>query len=146
MLKPTEGPATVAILGGNPVIGKALESLLRSADYVPRFFSEYPEEDAEPLGGAKVALILPALSSRHQEALITLIKKTPSTTNMPVIELSTTPNENGNGQVTRVLWPCGIEELRRFIDEKLLGDSIDAPESREPGNPRSHDDIVRQHP
>ena len=146
MLKPTEGPATVAILGGNPVIGKALESLLGSADYVPRFFSEYPEEDAEPLGGAKVALILPALSSRHQEALITLIKKTPSTTNLPVIELSTTPNENGNGQVTRVLWPCGIEELRRFIDEKLLGDSIDAPESREPGNPRSHDDIVRQHP
>ena len=146
MLKPTEGPATVAILGGNPVIGKALESLLRSADYVPRFFSEYPEEDAEPLGGAKVALILPALSSRHQEALITLIRKTPSTTKLPVIELSTTPNENGNGQVTRVLWPCGIEDLRRFIDEKLLGDSIDAPESREPGNPRSHDDIVRQHP
>lgn len=145
MLKPTEGPATVAILGGNPVIGKALESLLRSADYVARFFSEYPEEDAEPLGEARVALVLPALSSRHQESLITLIRTTPSTTNLPVIELITTPSENGNGQVTRVLWPCGIEDLRRTIDEKLLGDSLDAPERREPGSPRSYNDLARQH-
>ena len=132
MLNPTEGPATVAILGGNPVIGKALESLLRSADYVARFFSEYPEEDAKPLGEARVALILPALSSTHQDALITLIRNTPSTTNLPVIELITTPSENGNGQVTRVPWPCGIEDLRRFIDEKLLGDPQGAPETRDP--------------
>src|SRR5919202_4295239 len=116
MLKPTQGPATVAILGGNPVIGKALESLLRSADYVARFFSEYPEDDAEPLGDARVALILPALSSAHQEALIELIRTTPSTMNLPLIELITSPTENGNGQVTRVPWPCGIEDLRRFID------------------------------
>jgi hypothetical protein len=146
MLNPTEGPAIVAILGGNPVIGKALESLLRSADYVARFFSEYPEEDVEPLEGAKVALILPALSSSHQEILITLIRNTPSTTNLPVIELITTPNGNGNGQVTRVPWPCDIEDLQRFIDEKLPGDPTGTPESREPGNPRSHDDITRQHP
>jgi hypothetical protein len=136
MLNPTEGPATVAILGGNPVIGKALESLLRSADYVARFFSEYPEEDAELLGGAKVALILPALSSRHQESLITLIRNTPSTTNLPVIELITTPNENGNGQGTRVPWPCSIEDLRRSIDEKLLGDP-QAP--RKDANPATRD-------
>ncbi len=121
MLNPTEEPAIVAILGGNPVIGKALESLLRSADYVAQFFSEYPEDEAEPLGDARVALILPALSSAHQEALIELIRATPSTTNLPLIELITTPTENGNGQVTRVPWPCGIEDLSRFIDEELLG-------------------------
>jgi hypothetical protein len=39
MLKPVEEPANVAILGSNPVTGKALKSLLRSADYVARFFS-----------------------------------------------------------------------------------------------------------
>jgi hypothetical protein len=142
MLKPTEGPATVAILGGNPVIGKALESLLRSADYVARFFSEYPEGDAEPLGGARVALILPAVSSRHQEDLINLIRTTPSTTDLPVIELITTPTENGNGHVTRVPWPCSIEDLRRSIDEKLLGDVFDTRQRREPGHPQSHDGIA----
>lgn len=145
MLNPAEGPATVAIFGGNAVIGKALESLLRSADYVARFFSEYPEEDVEPLGRAKVALILPALSSRHHESLISLIRDTPSTTDLPVIELITTPNEDGNDRITRVLWPCSMEDLRRSIDEKLLGDPQDAPESREPGDPRSHDGIARQY-
>ncbi|HJQ28380.1 MAG TPA: hypothetical protein VJ827_03510, partial [Rubrobacter sp.] len=131
--------------GGNAVIGKALESLLRSVDYVARFFSEYPEEDVEPLGGAKVALILPALSSRHQESLMALIRDTPSTADLPVIELVTTPNENGNDQITRVLWPCSMEDLRRSIDEKLIEDPPDVPESRGPDNPRSHDDIARQY-
>ena len=155
MLNPTEGPATVAILGGNPVIGKALESLLRSADYVARFFSEYPEEDIEPLRGASVVLILPARSSRHQESLITLIRDTPSTTNMPVIELITTPHENGNGQVTRVPWPCSIQDLRRSrercrlvdsrraIDEKLLGNPKDTPEGRDTESQQLNYDFVR---
>jgi hypothetical protein len=53
-LKPAEGPANIAILGGNPVIGKALEALLASTDYVARFFAEYPEGDAEPLGGRRL--------------------------------------------------------------------------------------------
>lgn len=137
MLTPGEGPATVAILGGNPVIGKALESLLRSADYRARFFSEYPEDEAEPLGDASVALVLPAVSSRHQESLIALIRNTPSTTNLPVIELITTPNENGNDRVTRVPWPCGIEDLRCFIDEKLSEDPLDSQ-----SEPRSVDEIA----
>ena len=116
MVKPAERPATIAILGGNPVIGRALESLLASAGYVARYFSEYPQGDAEPLGGARVALVLPASSSRRQEALLTLIRTTPST-NLPVIELTTTPNENSHG--TRLPWPCSIEDLRRAIDETL---------------------------
>jgi hypothetical protein len=75
-LKPAEGPANIAILGGNPVIGKALEALLSSTDYVAPFFAEYPEGDAEPLGGAQVALVLPAPSSRRHEKLIDMIKNT----------------------------------------------------------------------
>jgi hypothetical protein len=121
MPKAPEGPATIAILGGNPVIGKALESLLASTEYVARFYSEYPEADAEPLGGARVALILPAPSSRRQEALIAQIKDTPSTMNLPVIELTTTPIEDGQGIL--VPWPCSIEDLRRSIDEALLDSS-----------------------
>ena len=117
MMKPAEGPATIAILGGNPVIGKALEALLASTDYVARFYSEYPEGDADPLGGARVALILPAPSGRRQQDLIDLIKNTPSTMNLPVIELTTTPRDKGQGIV--VPWPCSIDDLRRAIDETL---------------------------
>ena len=117
MLRPARGPATIAILGGNPVIGKALESLLASADCVARFFSEYPEGDAEPLRGARVTLLLPASSGGRQEALKAQIKKTPSRMNLPVIELATIPNDNGQGIL--VPWPCSIEDLRRSIEETL---------------------------
>ena len=115
MLRPARGPATIAILGGNPVIGKALESLLASADYVARFFSEYPE--GEPLSGARVALLLPASSGGRQEALKAQIKNTPSTMNLPVIELTTTPIDNS--QSILVPWPCSLDDLRRTIDETL---------------------------
>ena len=117
MLKPAEGPATIAILNGDPVIGRALESLLASADYVARFFSEFPEGAADPLGGARIAIVLPASSSKWQDALMHLIKTTKSTKNLPVVELTTTPNESGHG--TRLPWPCSIEDLRRSIDETL---------------------------
>ena len=117
MLRPTRGPATIAILDGNPVIGKALESLLASADYVARFFSEYPEGDAEPLKGARVALLLPASSGGRQEVLKAKIKNTPSTMNLPVIELTTTPIDDS--QSILVLWPCSLEDLRHTIEETL---------------------------
>jgi hypothetical protein len=123
MLRPARGPTTIAILGGNPVIGKALESLLASADYVARFFSEYPEGGAEPLRGARVALLLPASSGGPQEALKAQIKNAPSTMNLPVIELTTIPNDNG--QDILVPWPCSIEDLRRSIEE-MLQESVTA--------------------
>jgi len=117
MPKAPEGPATIAILGGNPVIGKALESLLASTEYVARLYSEYPEADAEPLGGARIAIVLPASSSKRRDALMHLIKTTKSTKNLPVVELTTTPNESGHDN--RLPWPCSIEVLRRSIDETL---------------------------
>ena len=92
MLNPAEGPTTVAILGENPVVGNALESLLRSTDFAARFFPEYLPNSTEPFEGARVALILPALSTRRNEALIAGIRSHPATVDLPVIELITTPN------------------------------------------------------
>jgi hypothetical protein len=118
MLKPAEGPTTVAILGENPVVGKALESLLLSSDLGARFFFEYPTGSVEPLGGAKVALVLPALSTERREVLMRRIRSSPATADLPIIELITTPDEVHNGH-TRLPWPCGLEELKRSIEAAL---------------------------
>jgi hypothetical protein len=118
MLKPAEGPTIVAILGENPVVGNALESLLRSADYAARFFPEYLPDSTEPFEGAGVALILPGSSAKRNEALIAGIRSHPATVDLQVIELITTPNGEPYGH-TRLPWPCGLEELKRSIEAAL---------------------------
>ncbi len=118
MLNPVDRPAIVAILGENPVVGNALESLLRSADYSARFFPEYLPDSAEPFDGARLALILPASSARRNEALIAGIRSHPATVDLPVIELITTPNGEAYGH-TRLPWPCGLEQLKQCISAAL---------------------------
>ncbi len=122
MLIPADGPTTVAILGENPVVGNALESLLRFADYGARFFPGYPADPAESLEGARVALILPTSSTRRGEALIAHIRSHPATADLRVIELITTPNGERNGH-TRLPWPCSLEVLKRSIEAALPEDS-----------------------
>jgi hypothetical protein len=118
MLTRADVPTTVAILGENPVVGNALESLLRSADYAARFFPEYLPDSAEPFEGARVALIMPALSTKRNAGLIAGIRSHPATVDLPVIELITTPNGEPYGH-TRLPWPCGLEELKRSIEAAL---------------------------
>jgi hypothetical protein len=122
----TEGPTTVAILGENPVVGNALESLLRSTDYAARFFREYLPDPAEPFEGARVALILPTLSTTRNEALIAGVRSHPATMDLPVIELITTPNGEPYGH-TRLPWPCSLEELKRSIEAALPGGNGSQP-------------------
>ena len=119
MLEPMHGPPTVAILGGNPVVGKALESLLESTDYGARYFPENLAESAELPGGVRVALVMPALSNQRSDALITRLLDTSGPDCPPIIELITTPNGHHNGHRIYVSWPCSVEELEQSIGAAL---------------------------
>ena len=123
MLEPADGQTTVAILGGNPVVGKALESLLRSADYGVQFFSEHLAESTELPGDVRVALVMPALNTERSEVLITRVRCTSSTADLPIIELITSPNGQQNGQRIHVPWPCSVEELKQSIEAALSNGS-----------------------
>ncbi len=112
MLEPMHGPPTVAVIGGNPVVGKALESLLESTDYGVRFLPENLAESAELPGGVKVALVMPALSNQRSDALITRLMSASGTDCLPIIELITSPNGHRNGHRIYVSWPCSVEELK----------------------------------
>jgi hypothetical protein len=118
MLNPAHGPTTVAILGENPVVGNALESLLRSADYAARFFPEYLPDSTEPFEGAKTVLLLPASSPKRNKTMIEGIRTSPATAGLRIIELITTPNEERNGHI-RLPWPCSLQELKESIEAAL---------------------------
>jgi hypothetical protein len=114
------GPPTVAILGGNPVVGKALESLLESTDYGVRFISEHLHESAELPREVRVALVMPALRPDRSDALITRLRSASGARVVPIIELITTPNGHHNGHRIHVSWPCSVEELKRNIEATLV--------------------------
>lgn len=120
MLEPMHGPPTVAILGGNPVVGRALEFLLESTDYGVRFFSEQLGESAELPGEVRVAIVMPALRPDRSDALITRLRSASGARVVPIIELITPPNRRHNGHRIPVSWPCSVEELKRNIEAALV--------------------------
>lgn len=123
MLESMREPPTVAIIGGSPVVGKALESLLESTDYGVRFFPENLAGSAELPAGVRVVLVMPALSNQRSDALITRLMSASGTACPPIIELITTPNGHHNGHRIYVSWPCSVEELKQSIEAALANGS-----------------------
>jgi hypothetical protein len=111
----------VAIVGEDPVIGKALEVLLQAAGYHARFLSE-PE--AGELGGlladSQLLVVAPTLGIEHRRDLLNVVSSPATSVKIPVLELL--PVDAGQrlrgGNV--LLWPCSTEELRLAIGAALL--------------------------
>jgi len=115
--------AKVAIIGGDPVVGEALEALLQAAGYRTRFLPESAMDDlpGDLLADSQLLLIAPVLSAGHRKALLEMML------DIPVLELL--PANGGQhlpGEHT-VLWPCSGEELKRAIDALLLDRGLSAP-------------------
>ena len=112
----------VTILGGDPVVGEALEILLQAAGYRPRFLPEsaIDELPGELLSDSKILLIAPVLSAERRKALLEMMQDPTTPVNVPVLQLL--PANGGQhlqgGRI--VLWPCSGEELKRAIDALLI--------------------------
>jgi hypothetical protein len=128
------GAPTVAILGGNPVVGKALESLLESTDYAVRFFPENLAESAELPVGVRIALVMPALSNQRSDALITRLMSASGPVCPSIIELITTPTGDQNGHRIYVSWPCSVEVLKQNIGAALADGFRPATASQDPAH------------
>jgi hypothetical protein len=64
-------PIEIAILGGDPVVGRALELALGSVGYDVRCLHRpLAHEPAELLGGTKLVLLEPRLSAEEREAFV----------------------------------------------------------------------------
>ncbi len=84
-----ESRNTVAILSGDPLIGRALELLLRGAGYEVRLLEEPDATRVEDLlGGVDVLLLDRGLSNGRREGFMGALATTLETATIPVLSLA----------------------------------------------------------
>jgi hypothetical protein len=120
-------PTTIAILGADTVVGRALCALLESFGYETRPLDAYPTGVVdELLDGAHLLLLVPRLDEGVREAFVGAMGKSPpQKADMPVMTLSTAVGENlpEKEGVMSVPWPSETKDLVERIEAALL----DAP-------------------
>jgi hypothetical protein len=120
-------PPTIAILGADTVVGRALCALLENSGYKTRPLDTYPTGVVdEVLEGADLLLLAPRLDEGVREAFVGAMgKSTPQRADMPVIALTTVVEESPQDEGVRsVPWPCETKALVGEIEAALL----DVPE------------------
>ena len=124
---------TVAIFGGDLLVGRALERALASVGYDARLFDgPLTSELVESLGGVRLVLLMPRINTGRRKALLSGMLLMPTTAGLPVVELVTAfdgaRDEREEG-VSLVAWPCEIKELKRQIEAALLNEAGSEPDS-----------------
>ena len=119
-------PTTIAILGSDTVVGRALCALLAGSGYRTVPIDSHPTGVVdELLEGADLLLLAPRLDGEAREAFLGAVgKSAPQRTDMPVIALRTAleddlPEKEG---VLRVPWPCETSALVERIEGALAGE------------------------
>jgi hypothetical protein len=115
--RPAWATVTVAVCG-DPVVGRALALLLRSARYKARFVPVAASGEPGPLGDARVVVLVPTpgLNAGRREVLVGALRE--GAADVPVLELVAcwARAERSHGVVP---WPCSTEELEQRIEEAL---------------------------
>jgi len=115
---------TIAILGADTVVGRALCALLENSGYRTIPIDSHPTGVVdELLDGAHLLLLAPRLYEGVREAFLGAMgKNVPQRAGMPVIVLSTTVEEKPpeKERVISVPWPSETKVLVERIEEALL--------------------------
>jgi hypothetical protein len=122
---------TIAILGADTVVGRALCALLESSGYRTLPIESHPTGVVvELLEGADLLLITPRLDEGVREAFLGAMgKSTPQRADVPVIALTTATEESPQEErVISVPWPCET----KVLVERIEGALLDAPASTIP--------------
>jgi hypothetical protein len=117
-------PTTIAILGADTVVGRALCALLEGSGYKTTPLDAYPTGVVdELLEGADLLLLAPRLDQGVREAFAGAMgKSAPQKADMPVISLHTALEEDlpEKGGVIRVPWPTETKVLVDRIEAALV--------------------------
>lgn len=110
----------VAILVGDPLVGRALEILLRGVGYEVRLLGEPEALKVEGLlEGVDVLLLGRGLSDERHEDFLRAVASTLRTATIPVLSFTPGPKGTLAEEDRLVPWPCKIEDLAREIEAVL---------------------------
>jgi hypothetical protein len=121
MRRKASTPITIVIVGRDPIVGRAIESLLRTAGYNTCFVAD-PISDGSrsALVEAHVVLLAPGLSAQGREKALGSGTSNPVAAGTPTLELVSEADEGQPQQGHhRVRWPCSLEQLRWEIEAVL---------------------------
>ena len=117
-------PIVVAVLGGDPVVGRALELMLTGGGYDARFLNgSFIDELAELAEEIRLVILAPGLHSKGRKRFLNGTQR--AAAKIPVLELvSASDRARGDGRQGSVSWPCRVRDLRQEIDTALQAPSI----------------------
>lgn len=120
-MRDAQKKTTIALLGGNTVVGHALALLLKSVGYDTKVLEVSMTGTPEHLmEGVDLLLISPGLTSVRRRESLAVLKAVRERKGVPVLELSSAIREELLDDGTaRVLWPINIEGLAREIEGAL---------------------------
>jgi hypothetical protein len=115
------GQPRLVVVGGDPVIGGALEIMLQAAGCSVRFIIS-PDVDrlGELVGDYQMLLVAPGLSYEYRNALLDAMADSAALAKVPILELVPADGERAVQRKWAVPWPCPVEKLKRAIDVALL--------------------------
>src|SRR3712207_803472 len=109
MRRKASTPTTIAIVGKDPIVGRAIGSLLRTAGYDTRFVADpVTDGSGSALVEAHVVLLAaPSLSAETREKLLGNGTSNPVAAGTTTLELVSETDEDQPWQGHhRVRWPC----------------------------------------
>ena len=143
MLHHHRPPTTIAILGADTVVENALALLLGGAGYDTKVLEDPSASAAnaqEQLVGVDLLLLTSSLRGETQEAFLKAIEAAPAVAAIPVITLSTAPQDELKDRAGMVPWPTPLEDLTRAIEAALVSASSGEPggADRPPSTPAGY--------
>jgi hypothetical protein len=116
----------VVVFDGDPVVGRALELLLRDNGRNTKFLDKRSLKRPGALEGVRVILLAPGWSAESRRTVLTMIENdAPATARrIKVLEIGAPPESPRTEPGHHVPWPCRTEDLKRHVDAVLLAKSV----------------------
>jgi len=136
--------ATIIVVGGDAVVGHALELLLRGSGYDTRSeaLATFDAKGA-PLD-ANLILLAPGLDERDRGTVLTAVDADHRGNNIPVVELVPATKAWPQEGHAFLSWPCRTQDLEREVEVALhrtrqyVGRGRPVPEERSVAHDHGH--------